>query len=799
MFSCPAANPQPGLRAARSGSYPRQVCQLCAPTSPSIDEDMRAGEIQAKVKFGPVSIGAVVNESLISEYRLYLFDDVEGPRLGGPVDIVLPRTSIDTPECCSPDKYTAQITVTLPGQRQGFDRLFVGIFIVVDGLELPTEFGWITISDQAPSPGNAVASNVAAGCLTFDQAASSLVGSNDAALAARKAIAEAAGLPLSQVNGSFRHASEACGAAPGTTRRLNGQGVVLLEYTVKVAEGGLDINQVTGAMRTMGTTQLVAKIEANMQAAGLPASLTFLSAELPDVVPLVAKEDEVWASDCDDAPGEWRSPSGLSCDDYIARKYCLPDGSYGTGWGTGGELFSAFADSDGIDASQACCGCGGGQPTQVLSSIPFAVLNETHCTAQLPYRFLTGGGQIDPNGTAVLNTGLGDMLHRRWVQTIASEDLYGAREELSIVWRFRSTKSLRRRFADAAAEGEPVDWHVTWRGGAWRKSGIWNFVSGNRAVIPNHWLRDTSGLQSVSEYGSWGAASDRSDGSGSRPTDFIGLGRFPVDLLAPQVSTECGVVCFPLGSASDCHAQRAVHSVLSTVVEADICSSQMCASAGMVLQGVERLPALCAGKQCTVEECCTGDGTCESVSCSSYGLMSNGLPKYMPVSEPPEFYAECANESCQVDACCELSPDFVENAGGAANTETIMFIVLALTACGAVIWVVLHRRKFELYRRFSGDDKPPQRKQAQWQVAPDTKQEEKLDFLKVVPSEISQQPPDAAPRAPGRKQMPSAPPPPPPLPPPALGPLPGEEGAATAAQRSVDDQTAPPPGVPQEP
>lgn len=66
---------------------------------------------------------------------------------------------------------------------------------------------------------------------------------------------------------------------------------------------------------------------------------------------------------CSDQPRGWRSSTGLTCQDYVDRDYCTSNGGYGSGWWR--TLWGSFSwwATDGVDASQACCGCGGGKMT----------------------------------------------------------------------------------------------------------------------------------------------------------------------------------------------------------------------------------------------------------------------------------------------------------------------------------------------------------------------------------------------------------------------------------------------------
>merc|ERR1719410_2533530 len=52
------------------------------------------------------------------------------------------------------------------------------------------------------------------------------------------------------------------------------------------------------------------------------------------------------------------SSSGSTCADYVSKAYCTADGGYGSGW----DDSSTFDDYavNGVAATVACCGCGGG-------------------------------------------------------------------------------------------------------------------------------------------------------------------------------------------------------------------------------------------------------------------------------------------------------------------------------------------------------------------------------------------------------------------------------------------------------
>ena len=63
---------------------------------------------------------------------------------------------------------------------------------------------------------------------------------------------------------------------------------------------------------------------------------------------------------CTDKPLGWADKDGDTCAKYKSNKWCKPDGSNGIGWTSTAGSFSDWANSAGVDASQACCACGAG-------------------------------------------------------------------------------------------------------------------------------------------------------------------------------------------------------------------------------------------------------------------------------------------------------------------------------------------------------------------------------------------------------------------------------------------------------
>lgn len=62
---------------------------------------------------------------------------------------------------------------------------------------------------------------------------------------------------------------------------------------------------------------------------------------------------------CVDTPKGWASSTAVNCQQYAERKWCTFAGKYGTGWKKGYVSFAKWANK-GVDATQACCVCGGG-------------------------------------------------------------------------------------------------------------------------------------------------------------------------------------------------------------------------------------------------------------------------------------------------------------------------------------------------------------------------------------------------------------------------------------------------------
>merc|ERR1712241_1503966 len=82
---------------------------------------------------------------------------------------------------------------------------------------------------------------------------------------------------------------------------------------------------------------------------------------------------------CSDKPGDWKSSAGTTCADYVSKAYCTADGDYGSGW----DDSSTFDDwaVNGVAATVACCGCGGGSTVTGKQACQGHSYDKTTCEA----------------------------------------------------------------------------------------------------------------------------------------------------------------------------------------------------------------------------------------------------------------------------------------------------------------------------------------------------------------------------------------------------------------------------------
>ena len=68
---------------------------------------------------------------------------------------------------------------------------------------------------------------------------------------------------------------------------------------------------------------------------------------------------------CVDFEG-WADSGGDTCGIYASAQYCDLDGTAGPGWDIDWGVLAGYADADGIQATTACCSCGGGSANPVV-------------------------------------------------------------------------------------------------------------------------------------------------------------------------------------------------------------------------------------------------------------------------------------------------------------------------------------------------------------------------------------------------------------------------------------------------
>jgi len=94
----------------------------------------------------------------------------------------------------------------------------------------------------------------------------------------------------------------------------------------------------------------------------------------PEYKPPPTPQDQtVWTDSvgrqCVDKDYGWADSVGLTCWDYVDRQGCTDSGGYGSGWSSSAGTFADYA-VNGVDASQACCLCGGGARTEEAEAEP---------------------------------------------------------------------------------------------------------------------------------------------------------------------------------------------------------------------------------------------------------------------------------------------------------------------------------------------------------------------------------------------------------------------------------------------
>jgi len=134
-FSCPGNNSDPHRQADFSGDLPEQLCHVCGINPTLVDEDTRTGWFSGVLNFGAVMLGAAIDETYVSEYRVYAVDEND-TRLGEALAFVQKKNIPPTMDfCCNADVYSVRLELNLVGARAACHHLMV--VLVVVGLELP--------------------------------------------------------------------------------------------------------------------------------------------------------------------------------------------------------------------------------------------------------------------------------------------------------------------------------------------------------------------------------------------------------------------------------------------------------------------------------------------------------------------------------------------------------------------------------------------------------------------------------------------------------------------------------------
>jgi len=59
-----------------------------------------------------------------------------------------------------------------------------------------------------------------------------------------------------------------------------------------------------------------------------------------------------------DTPGDWKSPSGCTCVDYVSKSYCTADGGYDCGWDDSTAIDDLAVNAVAANVAWGGCGCG---------------------------------------------------------------------------------------------------------------------------------------------------------------------------------------------------------------------------------------------------------------------------------------------------------------------------------------------------------------------------------------------------------------------------------------------------------
>jgi hypothetical protein len=104
----------------------------------------------------------------------------------------------------------------------------------------------------------------------------------------------------------------------------------------------------------------------------------------------------------------------------------------------------------------------------------FAITDATQCAESLRY----GTAQLTEASSAYFSTVDGDVKHQDFTQILAPNgNQSDTANNMVIHWHFADEKTLKDRFVNAAARGEPCTWEINYGGSTYVKTGTWGYSS----------------------------------------------------------------------------------------------------------------------------------------------------------------------------------------------------------------------------------------------------------------------------------------------------------------------------------
>merc|ERR1739838_127534 len=209
------------------------------------------------------------------------------------------------------------------------------------------------------------------GVLSIEVANPDQFASDKAALeAVTKTVAEIAGVPVSAIE---------------DVKMGNVDGIVKADFTINVPADQAD--QVADKIKNSTPESDSAILSEKLDDAGISATypdakVTNAEAEVPTPAPTPAPTPgpaPTPTPGCTDTPSDWKSSAGSTCADQVSKAYCTADGGYGSGWGDSGT-FDDWA-VNGVAATVACCGCGGGSTVTGKQACQGHSYDEATCEA----------------------------------------------------------------------------------------------------------------------------------------------------------------------------------------------------------------------------------------------------------------------------------------------------------------------------------------------------------------------------------------------------------------------------------